>query len=66
MDRPYPPAVNLGQHDQNKITRQMAAHETALFAQFSRLCAERGLLQGCDDVKEGDRPDGVADETTLR
>ncbi|KAG2026227.1 hypothetical protein GB937_001734 [Aspergillus fischeri] len=44
----------------------MAAHETATFAQFSRLCVEKGLLQGCDDVKEGDRLDGVADETTLR
>jgi hypothetical protein len=43
----------------------MAAHETVLVAQFSRLCAERGLLQGRDDVKQGDRLDGVADETTL-
>jgi hypothetical protein len=51
---------------QNTFTIEMAAHESATFAQFSRLCAEKGLLQGCDDVKEGDRPDGVADETTLR
>ncbi|KAF7164835.1 hypothetical protein CNMCM5623_009262 [Aspergillus felis] len=43
----------------------MTAHDTVLVAQFSRLCAERGLLKGRDDVKEGDRLDGVADETTL-
>ncbi|KAF7162403.1 hypothetical protein CNMCM6106_009377 [Aspergillus hiratsukae] len=44
---------------------ELTAHETAIFAQFSRLVADRGLLQGSDDVKEGDRPDGVADKTTL-
>ncbi|GIJ85039.1 hypothetical protein Asppvi_003894 [Aspergillus pseudoviridinutans] len=43
----------------------MTADETVLVAQFARLCAERGLLQDRDDVKEGDRLDGVADETTL-
>ena len=44
----------------------MAAHETAILAQFSRLCLDKGLLQVCDDVKDGDREDGIADETTLR
>ncbi|KAH1620543.1 hypothetical protein KXX31_007616 [Aspergillus fumigatus] len=44
----------------------MAAHETAILAQFSRLCLDKGLLQVCDDVKDGDRADGIADETTLR
>ncbi|RHZ61794.1 SEC14 family lipid-binding protein [Aspergillus thermomutatus] len=44
---------------------QMTVDETAVFTKFTGLCADRGLLQCHDDVKEGDRPDGVIDETTL-
>ncbi|KAJ9251566.1 hypothetical protein DTO195F2_7784 [Paecilomyces variotii] len=44
---------------------QITASQAAALASFKASCAERGLLEHADDLKDGDLPDGITDDSTL-